>query len=516
MRRSLSLRPAGTLSPRRPSPIAALLLAALLAGGIPRAAEGTWSIVICDRRTREVGIASVTCLDNFDLLAITPVVRVGQGAGAVQAAGDFDGIRRPVIRTGLMNGTAPSAILTALAGLPGHSMRQYGIVDTLGRTTTFTGVSTGAWTGGGTGATGDWFYAVQGNVLAGPCVVPEIFAALQTSAGDLPTALMAAMQAARAEGGDGRCSCAPSTPTACGCPPASFVKSGHIGYFIIARIGDADDPACSASGCADGDYLYELNVAFQSASAPDPVEQLQTLFDARRAALAGHPDAIASTATLTEETGGRWLTISWLDHSGAPVTIPLTVTVAHETGSAMASEIGPVTDLGGGVFTVFLAEDVDSGLDRFRVTANDGVRPVVLMPSPSFCAGSVALGAPDCDSSGTPDLCDIASGAAVDVDGDGAPDGCPRFQRGDCNGDSVLNFPDPIVALAFLFGAPGDEIPCEEACNADGDQRFDLGDAVMLLSALFVTGPPFPPPGGDCGIDPAASPVGCALGTACP
>jgi uncharacterized Ntn-hydrolase superfamily protein len=493
----------------------ALLVAILLPlASVP--VEATWSIVICDAYTKEVGIASVTCLDNFDLLAITPVVRVGQGAGAVQAAGDFDGLRRPVIRSGLISGTAPTTILANLASIQGHASRQYGIVDTLGRTVTFTGSANGAFAGGFADTSGDLAYAIQGNVLTGDCVIVAAEEALLTTAGDLPTRLMAAMQAARNAGGDGRCSCSSSNPTSCGCPPASFVKSGHIGYFVIARIGDTDDPLCNAGGCADGNYLYDLNVPFQAPSAPDPMEQLQGLFDLRHAELDGRPDAIASTASLAPAPGGHLLTIAWIDHAGAPVTIPLTVTVEHAAGSAGASGIGAPVDLGGGVFEVFLAAGTDAGYDRLRVIAEDGFRPVVLMPGPAFCADALAGGAPDCDGNGIPDTCDIATGAAADLDQDDVPDACPRFLRGDCNADGPVNLADPIAALEWLFGAPGVEPPCLEACNANGGDSFDLADPVAILGFLFATGTPIPPPFPACGSDPFTTPIGCAAGTFCP
>ncbi len=103
-----------------------------------RSAQATWSIVVADSVTGEVAIASVTCLTDRDLRAKTPVILVGIGAAAVQAFSDPDGSRRQVIRTELEDGTPPQEIIEILAGILGHNSRQYGIVDTLGRTATFT------------------------------------------------------------------------------------------------------------------------------------------------------------------------------------------------------------------------------------------------------------------------------------------------------------------------------------------------------------------------------------------
>ena len=80
-------------------------------------AEATWSIAISDTETREVAVGTVTCLNNFDLLALVPVIVVGKGSAAVQASGDFDGIRRPIIFDQLMLGTSPADILTMLEGI---------------------------------------------------------------------------------------------------------------------------------------------------------------------------------------------------------------------------------------------------------------------------------------------------------------------------------------------------------------------------------------------------------------
>ncbi len=492
------------------------LVALSLALALPLPVRGTWSIVVCNQTTKEVGIASVTCLTSFNLLAITPVVRVGEGAGAVQAAGDFDGIRRPIIRTGLINETDPQEILNQLMAIAGHEDRQYGIVDTLGRAVTFSGALNADWAGGVTGNFGDFYYAIQGNILAGGCVVPAAEAALLTTPGDLPTRLMAAMQAARFEGGDGRCSCNPGAATICGCPPPSFTKSGHIGYLVVARIGDSNDLVCNASGCADGNYLYKLNVANQTVSALDPVAQLQNLFNSRRTVLAGRPDAIASTQTIAPVAGGAMLTLSFSDYDGAPVTLPLTVTVAHELDSDGVAVIGTPVDLGGGVFEVFLGEGTGFGVDRLRLTGDDGFRSVTLMPSPSLCWGSLATGASDCNGNGIADPCDLFSGTSADLDEDGFLDECTLFSRGDCNADGTLNIADAVSVLEYLFLPAVTQVTCREACNSGGGDQLDIADGIHLLSYVFGIGSPPPSPFPDCGTDETPTPIDCADSTFCP
>ncbi|MEW6251203.1 MAG: DUF1028 domain-containing protein, partial [Planctomycetota bacterium] len=162
--------------------------AALL--GTP-AALATWSIVIADSETKEVAVGTVTCLNNYDLLAIVPVVVVGKGAAACQASGDFDGQRRPIIFQQLRLGTPPDQILQMLAAISGHSSRQYGIADTQDRMLTYTGPNCYQWAGGVVGRQGTMVYAIQGNILAGGCVVPAIERAVLDTPGDIPAKLMA-------------------------------------------------------------------------------------------------------------------------------------------------------------------------------------------------------------------------------------------------------------------------------------------------------------------------------------
>jgi len=371
--------------------IALTMLVALAPG-----ASATWSFVVVDPQTGEIGVGSVTCVANVDLRAVVPVVITGVGAAAVQAAADFDGIRRPIIHEELLAGTAPRDILLLLAQVPGHQQRQYGIVDTLGRAATFTGGQNFPWAGGVTGEADGFVYAIQGNILAGSCVVPAIEAAIRDTPGDMAARMMAAHVAARDAGGDGRCSCSPVNPTGCGCPPPDFQKSGHIGFLLVARIGDPDDPLCDRLGCADGDYYLNLNVPFQGGSDPDPVVQLQELFDTWRAGLPGRPDAVRSTASFDKGvlpptgSGQATLTFEIRDFEGNPVAGPFaSVSVVHAPDSARLTSIGPVQPLGGGRFRVTVTQKGPGGasfegIDRFHVIVDDGIRPVTLMPVPEL------------------------------------------------------------------------------------------------------------------------------------
>ncbi len=282
---------------------AVLLLAATPVGA-------TWSIVAADTETQEVVVASATCLTGFDLEQYLPVIVVGKGGGAAQSYVDATGVRRTIIWNGLHNGSTAQQIVDELILVTNSHLHQHGVAEaTVATSATQTGSGNGAYASGTTGSFGSVHYAIQGNVLTGSPVITAAENAFIGTGGDLPARTMAAMEAARSMGGDGRCSCSPSNPTGCGSPPPSFVKSADVGFFIISRFGDTDDPVCNSSGCADGDYFIDFNIAFQATSDPDPVYQLQALFDAERTALIGRPDAIASNVGFARVAGSgdEWL-----------------------------------------------------------------------------------------------------------------------------------------------------------------------------------------------------------------
>ncbi|MBU0618501.1 MAG: DUF1028 domain-containing protein, partial [Planctomycetes bacterium] len=277
-----------------------MLLTALLAAAAP--ARATWSIIIVDRESKEVAIGSATCLTNFNLKKFLRVVLVDVGAGAAQSSVDIMATNRQLIRAELLAGTHPAQILTLLeAQDSAHQTRQYGIVDTRGRAVTFSGSQNGDYANGLTGQSGSLVYAIQGNVITGQCVLDQIEAAILETPGDIPEKLMVAMEAAYDAGGDGRCSCDPGDPPACGCPPPEFDKTAHVGFMVVTRRGDIDGVCTRNNGCCNGEYFLSLNIRFQVAEDPDPVLQLREQYDAWRAEMVGIPDAVASTVTLTPD-----------------------------------------------------------------------------------------------------------------------------------------------------------------------------------------------------------------------
>lgn len=376
-----------------------LLLAAVVFALLSAPLRATWSIIIIDTRTGEIAIASATCLTGFDLQLNACVIVVGRGAAAAQSFVDFTGQNRQLIFQQLASGTPPAQILAMLAAAdPQHQTRQYGIVDVQGNAIGFTGTGAGAWAGHLTGQIGTLVYAIQGNVLTGQPVITAAEAALRAAPGDVADKLVAAMEAARAMGGDGRCSCNSGAPTSCGSPPASFVKSAHIGYLLIARPGDSDGVCNGNVGCANGSYYLNLNVANQNSNDPDPVLQLRTAFLNWRLQHVLRPDHFRSEVTLAPSTllaDGRTRTVAtvvlkdWrsarLPWGGANVQVALAST------STANVTLGSVTDHGDGSYSLPITAGTTVGTAQLRITVDDGQGPVQLAPDAAVQVTSDAL-----------------------------------------------------------------------------------------------------------------------------
>jgi hypothetical protein len=440
-------QPAYTARRQLRATIACLAVALVVA--IVSPARATWSIILVDTESKEIGVASATCLTGFDLERNLPVVLVETGAACAQSAIDGGAVNRMLIHEELLKGTDPEEILELLADSDNnHQSRQYGIADHIGRAVTFTGTQAGRWRGGVTGQYGNVVYAIQGNVLTGEPVILEAEAAILNTPGDMVAKLMAGMEAARLMGGDGRCSCSPNDPDGCGSPPPSFTKTAHVGFFIIARAGDADGPCGSGTGCAAGDYFIDINIAFQSSVDPDPVIQIQNQLNTIRGNLLGRPDAVASSVSFdppimpADPLASSTMSITLRDWQGNLVDDPAAeVTVTHAERSSGVSTIGPVVYLGDGAYEVELTGAARAGLDSFDVVVDDGGRDVVLIPRP-----------------------EIISLSDADFDQDGYVD------RGD------------YALLSGCMTGPG-EMP-EPAClvaDVDFDLDIDMHDAAELL-----------------------------------
>ncbi len=227
-------------------------------------ASATWSILIADTRTGEIALGSATCVQGINLRASTPVLVLGVGGVTAQSAVDGTGGNRARIFDGFVRGRTLDEIFADLEAYdPGHSNRQYGFIAADGDALTFSGPDNAAWAGGRTGRIdidppgpeNDIVYSVQGNILTGEPVVAAAEDAVLNTPGDLAEKLMAAMEAAYAFGGDGRCSCSGIDPTGCGAPPVDgFTRTADVGYMLVGRVGDREQAGWYNSIEEQGDF----------------------------------------------------------------------------------------------------------------------------------------------------------------------------------------------------------------------------------------------------------------------
>jgi uncharacterized Ntn-hydrolase superfamily protein len=157
----------------------------------------TYSIVARDRDTGELGVAVQS--HYFSVGSVVPWARPGVGAVATQAMAEITygpkGIE--LMSSGV---SAPDALASLLAEDAAAASRQVAMVDVQGRAAAHTGASTIPSAGH---IVGDQV-SCQGNIMASEKVWPAMLAAYEASSGPLHGRLLAALDAAEAEGGDVR------------------------------------------------------------------------------------------------------------------------------------------------------------------------------------------------------------------------------------------------------------------------------------------------------------------------
>lgn len=158
----------------------------------------TYSIVVREASTGRFGAAVASRF--FAVGALVPHLRAGVGAIATQA------FCSPLYGTdGLAllarGASAQEALAALIARDEGRASRQVHMVDAAGRSTAFTGEDCIGWAGHRT----DDGISVAGNMLAGPRVVEDTFAAYHDNRGlPLVERLLTAMEAGERAGGDKR------------------------------------------------------------------------------------------------------------------------------------------------------------------------------------------------------------------------------------------------------------------------------------------------------------------------
>jgi uncharacterized Ntn-hydrolase superfamily protein len=162
----------------------------------------TWSIILVDPLTKEIGIAGASCTYNcYGIGKIVP----GKGAIIVQAMSNKEARNRGLEM--IRECASPQEIMLALAdSIFDHQHQQYAVVSLnyLAAPMTYTGAATHAYKGALT-ASG---VSVQGNTLTNEQVLKAVLeAVIQGQQNLLPIneILMLALEAGSAAGGDKRC-----------------------------------------------------------------------------------------------------------------------------------------------------------------------------------------------------------------------------------------------------------------------------------------------------------------------
>lgn len=158
---------------------------------------GTFSIVAADLERGEWGIAVQSRF--LAVGVVVPWAKAKVGAIATQALAN--------VRYGpeglalLEKGVSAAETVRKLTSADARrDDRQLGVVDAKGTAAAHTGSKCLDWAGQSVGEG----YSCQGNILFGPAVVSAMARAYETTPGDLPERLLAALSAGQREGGDRR------------------------------------------------------------------------------------------------------------------------------------------------------------------------------------------------------------------------------------------------------------------------------------------------------------------------
>jgi uncharacterized Ntn-hydrolase superfamily protein len=155
----------------------------------------TFSIVARDPATGEIGVAVQS--HWFSVGPIVPWAEAGVGAVATQSFVDpsYGKLGLDLMRVGR---SAPDALKSLLAGDEGRDVRQVAMIDAQGRVDAWTGKNDIQAAGHIVGKN----FSVQANMMANDRIWPAMAKAFETTKGDLAERMLAALDAAQAEGGD--------------------------------------------------------------------------------------------------------------------------------------------------------------------------------------------------------------------------------------------------------------------------------------------------------------------------
>ena len=207
----------------------------------------TYSVVARDPQTGAFGAAVQSHF--FAVGAVVPWVEAGVGAVATQAFSELTygplGLER--MRHGDSSGAALAALVAADAG---QATRQVAMVDSAGRAAAHTGERCVAYAGHRTGA--GW--SVQANMMRTATVPDAMAEAFRDTPGALADRLLAALDAAEAEGGDIR----GQQSAAIVLSSTAFDGGVSAGTVLRLHVEDHDNPLVELRRLLRVQRAYEL------------------------------------------------------------------------------------------------------------------------------------------------------------------------------------------------------------------------------------------------------------------
>lgn len=212
----------------------------------PRRPVATYSIVARDPETGEMGVAVQS--HWFSVGSIVPWAEAGVGAVATQSFVEpwYGPLGLQLMKTGR---SAPEALKALISTDEDEAVRQVAMVDAHGEVAAHTGsraiYAAGHHLGDG--------YSTQANMMESPTVWDAMARAYEASDGDLAERLLAALEAAQAEGGD--------------------IRGRQSAAIVVV--------AAESTGVPWVDRKFDLRVE----DAPDPVGELRRLVGLQRAYL---------------------------------------------------------------------------------------------------------------------------------------------------------------------------------------------------------------------------------------
>lgn len=228
----------------------------------------TYSIVARDAATGEIGVAVQTALIGVGVLC--PWAEAGVGAVATQSLVRVS--HGPSGLSLMRNGhTAPEALAAVLAGDEGREQRQIGMIDADGNVESYTGAQCIRYAGHKVGES----YAVQANMMRHDTVPEAMSVAYEATEGPLLLRLVAALQAAQAEGGDFRGQQSAALLVVSGDLP----KNAWSGVLYDIRVDDHPTPVDELARLCNKRMAWERMDDAYGAMADGDFDKVMAIYD---------------------------------------------------------------------------------------------------------------------------------------------------------------------------------------------------------------------------------------------